>query len=66
MRIGFLHNRDDLYCATRMMYFVNKGHKVIAIDVTELVNVMNKVESMNELITFFTDSPLEKLKNEPS
>ncbi len=40
--------------------------KVIAIDVTELVKVMNKVESMNELIDFFTDSPLKKLKNEPN
>ena len=38
--------------------------EVIAIDVTELVNVMNKVESMNELIEFFTNSPLEQLNNE--
>ncbi len=40
--------------------------KSIAIDVSELVKVMNKVESMNELITYFTNSPIQKLKNEPN
>ena len=40
--------------------------KTIAIDVSELVKVMNKVESMSELISYFTNSPIEKLKNEPS
>ncbi len=39
--------------------------QAIAIDVNELVKVMNKVESINELIKFFTDAPLEKLKQEP-
>ncbi len=38
--------------------------KVIAIDVIELTRVINKVESMNELVTFFSDSPLEKLNNQ--
>ncbi len=38
--------------------------KVIAIDVTELSKVIHKVESMNELVKFFSNSPLEKLKNE--
>ncbi|KGG14498.1 MULTISPECIES: alpha/beta hydrolase [unclassified Prochlorococcus] len=37
--------------------------EVIAIDVIELSRVVNKVESMNELVKFFTDSPLEKLKS---
>ncbi len=37
--------------------------KVIAINVIELSKVINKVESMNELVKFFSDSPLEKLKN---
>ena len=37
--------------------------KVIAINVMELSRVINKVESMNELVKFFSDSPLEKLKN---
>ncbi|WP_269622058.1 alpha/beta hydrolase [Prochlorococcus marinus] len=40
--------------------------KVIAIDVTELSKVINKVESLNELVRFFSDSPLEKLKAEPT
>ncbi len=37
--------------------------KVIAINVIELSRVINKVESMNELVKFFSDSPLEKLKS---
>ena len=37
--------------------------KVIAINVMELSSIINKVESMNELVKFFSDSPLEKLKN---
>ena len=40
--------------------------EVIAIDVTELGKVVDKVESMKELVKFFSDSPLEKLKSEPS
>ncbi len=36
----------------------------IAIDVSELVKVMNKVESTSELISYFTNSPIEKLKKE--
>ena len=38
--------------------------KVIAIDVTELAKVINKVESMNDLVKFFSNSPLEKLQKE--
>ena len=38
--------------------------KVIAIDVTELGKVINKVESMNDLVKFFSNSPLEKLQKE--
>jgi len=38
--------------------------EVIAIDVTELGKVLNKVESTSELIKFFTDSPLENLKSQ--
>ncbi|KGG13755.1 MULTISPECIES: alpha/beta hydrolase [Prochlorococcus] len=36
--------------------------KVMAINVTELYKVLNKVESMSELMKFYSDSPLEKLK----
>ena len=38
--------------------------EVIAIDVTELEKVINKVESMNDLVKFFSNSPLEKLQKE--
>ncbi len=38
--------------------------KVIAIDVTELSKIINKVESMNDLVKFFSNSPLEKLQKE--
>ncbi len=38
--------------------------KVIAIDVTELGKIINKVESMNDLVKFFSNSPLEKLQKE--
>ena len=38
--------------------------EVIAIDVTELAKVLNKVESMSELVKFFTSSPLENLKSQ--
>ncbi len=35
---------------------------IIAINVTELSRIINKVESMNELVKFFSNAPLEKLK----
>ena len=35
---------------------------VVAINIDELEKVINKVESMSELVEFFSDSPLEKLK----
>ena len=36
--------------------------KTVILDVSALSKVMNKVESISELLTFFTDSPLEKIK----
>ncbi|KGG14422.1 hypothetical protein EV11_0314 [Prochlorococcus sp. SS52] len=38
--------------------------KVIAIDVSELLKVINKVESTNELVRFFSNAPLDKLKKD--
>ncbi len=35
---------------------------VIAINVKELYKVLNKVETMSDLMKFYSDSPLEKLK----
>ena len=45
-------------------FFKAYPSKVIAIDVTELAKVINKVESMNDLVKFFSNSPLEKLKKQ--
>ena len=36
--------------------------KTVILDVSALSKVMNKVESISELLDFFTDSPLEKIK----
>jgi len=36
--------------------------KTVILDVSALSKVMNKVESISELFTFFTNSPLEKIK----
>jgi len=36
--------------------------KTVILDVNALNKVMNKVESITELLEFFTDSPLEKIK----
>ena len=38
--------------------------KTIILDVNALSKVMNKVESISELLDFFTDSPLEKIKTD--
>ncbi len=35
---------------------------VIAINITELYKVLNKVETMSDLMKFYSDSPLDKLK----
>ena len=36
--------------------------KTVVLDVNALSKVMNKVESISELLDFFTNSPLEKIK----
>ena len=38
--------------------------KTVILDVSALSKVMNKVESISELLTFFANSPLEKIKTE--
>ena len=37
--------------------------KSIILDVNALSKVMNKVESISELLAFFTNSPIEKIKS---
>ena len=43
-------------------FFEGYPTKTIILDVNALSKIMNKVESISELLTFFTNSPLEKIK----
>ena len=43
-------------------FFEGYPTKTVILDVSALSKVMNKVESISELLNFFTNSPLEKLK----
>ena len=43
-------------------FFEGYPTKTVILDVNALSKVMNKVESISELLNFFTDSPLEKIK----
>ena len=43
-------------------FFEGYPTKTVILDVNALSKVMNKVESISELLEFFTDSPLEKFK----
>ena len=43
-------------------FFDGYPTKTVILDVSALSKVMNKVESISELLTFFTNSPLEKIK----
>ena len=42
-------------------FFEGYPTKTVILDVNALSKVMNKVESISELLDFFTDSPLEKM-----
>ena len=43
-------------------FFESYPTKTVILDVSALSKVMNKVESISELLDFFTNSPLEKIK----
>ena len=45
-------------------FFEGYPTKTIILDVKALSKVMNKVESISELLDFFTNSPLEKIKSD--
>ena len=45
-----------------IQFFEGYPTKTLILDVNALSKVMNKVESISELLTFFTNSPLEKIK----
>ena len=44
-------------------FFESYPTKTVILNVNALSKVMNKVESITELLKFFTDRPLEKIKN---
>jgi len=44
-------------------FFEGYPTKTVILDVNALSKVMNKVESISELLDFFTNSPLEKIKS---
>ena len=46
-----------------MRFFENYPTKTIIVDVSALKKILNKVESINELLEFFTNSPLNKIKD---
>ena len=45
-------------------FFEGYPTKSVILDVNALSKVMNKVESISELLEFFTNSPLEKIKSD--
>ena len=45
-------------------FFESYPTKTVILDVSALSKVMNKVESISELLEFFTNSPLEKIKKD--
>ena len=45
-------------------FFEGYPTKTVILDVNALSKVMNKVESISELLEFFTNSPLEKIKKD--
>jgi len=45
-------------------FFESYPTKTVILDVNALSKVMNKVESITELLDFFTNSPLEKIKTD--
>ncbi len=48
---------------TLIKFFESYPTKTVILNVNALSKVMNKVESISELLDFFTDKPLEKIKN---
>ena len=44
-------------------FFESYPTKTVILNVRALSKILNKVESINELLKFFTDSPLNKIKD---
>ena len=45
-------------------FFENYPTKTVILNVNALSKVMNKVQSISELLDFFTSKPLEKIKQD--
>ena len=56
------NNEVSWSSGTRTIFCTLPAAKTVILDVNALSKVMNKVESISELLTFFTNSPLEKIK----
>ena len=44
-------------------FFENYPTKTVILNISALRKILNKVESINELLKFFTDSPIKKIKD---
>ena len=44
-------------------FFESYPTKTVILNINALSKILNKVESINELLKFFTASPLNKIKN---
>jgi len=44
-------------------FFENYPTKTVILNAKALSKILNKVESINELLKFFTNSPLHKIKD---
>ena len=44
-------------------FFESYPTKTVILNISTLSKILNKVESINELLNFFTDSPINKIKN---
>tara|TARA_Y100001968_G_scaffold272595_1_gene264879 strand:- start:165 stop:731 length:567 start_codon:yes stop_codon:yes gene_type:complete len=64
LRAGVINGINSGDGRLSFLGFLNSyPNKNIAVNYTALSKVINKVESMTDLVEFFTGSPLEKLKN---
>ena len=57
--LGLYHGNGKI---NLIKFFENYPTKTVILNVNALSKVMNKVESISELLEFFTSKPLEKLK----
>ena len=61
--LGFIVFNEVTY-PNLVKFFESYPTKTVILDISALSKVMNKVESISELLDFFTNSPLEKIKTD--